>query len=257
MITTTVEITPDIAREMLESNTSNRPLNALHVKELAQEMTLGRWVSNGDTIVFDVKGALMDGQHRLEAIIRSGTKQQVLVVYGVGSDAFLTKDRGRLRRPSDMFAIAGEKNYVQLSHAVAKCIQIETEWLTKKPFRYNPNPAISYDWLNRNRDIVNFMEGYNHRIVTVACRVAISYLYSKKGYDLSSFFESVQTGAGLNIDNPALVLRNKMQEYKRKGTAVGIRFEIISTILAANAWLKNKPLKRINCVTEIAYPLPI
>lgn len=84
-ITATMEmITPQIAEEYLKHNTNNyRFLSREKVCNYAEDMKRGLWKANGESIVFDTDGTLKDGQHRLNAIVKSGIPCQILVVRGI------------------------------------------------------------------------------------------------------------------------------------------------------------------------------
>ena len=84
-----MDITPEIAEKMLGKNTNNyRRLNSSTVTKYAREMFLGYWQVNGEPIVFSKDGTLLNGQHRLAAIIKSNTTQKMLVVTDVTADVF-------------------------------------------------------------------------------------------------------------------------------------------------------------------------
>lgn len=68
MKTTTENITPAIARVLLEHNTSNRPIRNGHVETLRQAFERGEYVLTHQGIAFAKDGSLIDGQHRLTAI---------------------------------------------------------------------------------------------------------------------------------------------------------------------------------------------
>ena len=77
-------VTPEVAKTMLAKNTNNyRKINSKVVDQYASDMKHGRWVDNGETIVFDEDGNLKNGQHRLTAIVRSGVSLMLTVVSGV------------------------------------------------------------------------------------------------------------------------------------------------------------------------------
>lgn len=82
----TVLITPDIAREWLEvfPYKYQRPITKSAVKRWANEMSLGKWLPGTtlDIAVVDVTGKryLINGYHRLSAVMDSGTDQQFTVV---------------------------------------------------------------------------------------------------------------------------------------------------------------------------------
>jgi len=65
-------ITPTKAAEYLEANTSNRPLSSATVKSFAEAMSRGDWMVTHQGIAFSAAGVLVDGQHRLAAIVEPG-----------------------------------------------------------------------------------------------------------------------------------------------------------------------------------------
>jgi hypothetical protein len=65
------EINPTIAKEMLKRNFNNRKLNETHIRNLSNQMKLNNWLFDGTPLKFDKYGRLLDGQHRLNAVIES------------------------------------------------------------------------------------------------------------------------------------------------------------------------------------------
>ena len=99
-----VEITPDLAALYLSANVDyNRPRDARKVKEWADKMRRGAWQRTGATIDFDETGALINGQHRLQAIIDSGLTQEFIVVNGLPKEAFDHTDIGAARSTAMVF----------------------------------------------------------------------------------------------------------------------------------------------------------
>ena len=103
-------ITPEIAREYLKFNQVNRPLNKTTVDYYADQMKRGQWMMNGEAICFADGGLLINGQHRLNAIIKADVSVQILVVRGVSQDAFITFDNGRNRTMGDVFSLIDVPN---------------------------------------------------------------------------------------------------------------------------------------------------
>lgn len=95
-------INPDKALLYLKFNTNNRPFRESHVKALAFDMMNGDWQVTHQGIAFDTTGRLIDGQHRLRAIIESGVPIQIQVTRGCSSSSFSILDRGANRSPSDI-----------------------------------------------------------------------------------------------------------------------------------------------------------
>lgn len=102
-----MNITPQKAVKFLSSNANNRNLRQNRVSIYASEMQAGNWKSNGVPIVFGNDGELKDGQHRLQACIKSGkTMKNTLVVYLSKSQANCY-DIGAVRTPKDIAKFAG------------------------------------------------------------------------------------------------------------------------------------------------------
>lgn len=102
-------ITPAIAAKMLEGNANNRALSEGRVRGLADAMTAGEW-RVAQPIILDYNGRLVDGQHRLQAVIRSGVPTKFLVVTGVEPETFSVVDQGKNRTAVDLHHIMGGIN---------------------------------------------------------------------------------------------------------------------------------------------------
>ena len=76
----TVDVTPQLAKSWIDENQSNRSVSETHVQKLASYMESGLWQPSHNGIAFAENGALIDGMHRLHAIIRSGKTVPMLVV---------------------------------------------------------------------------------------------------------------------------------------------------------------------------------
>jgi hypothetical protein len=105
-------ITPQMAAGYLKLNTFNRPHNELLVKRYSEAMKKGEWILTHQGIAFDRDNVVIDGQHRLKAIVESGRTVAVMVCRGLDPTVFRVLDRGRRRNLADDIAIAmGEKRY--------------------------------------------------------------------------------------------------------------------------------------------------
>lgn len=105
--TQVMEITPEIAEVFLKANKLNRRLDLPRVTEMAKAMEEGRFPFNGDAIRFNVLGNLIDGQHRLKAIIQAGVPIKQVVVTGLSEAAMSTIDQPRVRSVGDILKLRG------------------------------------------------------------------------------------------------------------------------------------------------------
>ena len=105
-----VSITPEMAKEMLEKNmANNRKINHDTVRRYARIMKAGGWNLTHQGIGFDEQGELIDGQHRLMAIVMANVPVKMLVTYGVKhtDGEALTIDMGRKRTTLNIMQISG------------------------------------------------------------------------------------------------------------------------------------------------------
>ena len=101
MKTTIIDVTPEMARQWLESNTDNRPIRSGQVESLRAAFARGEYIGTHQGIAFDDDGVLLDGQHRLTAISLindPGAVFPMMVTRGMTRQAFDVIDSGMVTR---------------------------------------------------------------------------------------------------------------------------------------------------------------
>ena len=83
------EVTPKLAATWLSDNLQSRPLDEERVAEYAERMRSGEWTERVKGIQRPIErldtGRLLNGQHRLAAVVRAGVPVRLRVaVYGAG-----------------------------------------------------------------------------------------------------------------------------------------------------------------------------
>ena len=155
MIDVSVEkVSPDAAAKLLALNTSNfRKPDHRRVNAYAKEMLAGRWELNGDTI--KVNGSvLIDGQHRLMAILKSGVTVDMVVVRGIESDG-KTIDRGKPRSIGQWLSHSGIKNATSVASTAKMCV------FYKKGLWSRPTMQ---GWDVSDSEIFSFVEQYQEKL---------------------------------------------------------------------------------------------
>ena len=107
MRTEVVTITPEMAAEWLAKNISNRPLRMSTVEHYASQISRGKWQRTHQGICFDRHGNLIDGQHRLHAIVMAGVSAVIMVTWldsDVATMSYMV-DHGAKRSVSDILQV--------------------------------------------------------------------------------------------------------------------------------------------------------
>lgn len=144
-------IGPEEATEILASNTRNRLPNKKLVQRYASDMERGEWAFVGDPIRIAHDGTLLDGQHRLEAIRKSGTKQTLMVITGLDLESQAVVDIGRPRKLADVLRINGEKHHTTLAAALVYVWGLDNGVnFAINPANWRPSTAQLLDTLERH-----------------------------------------------------------------------------------------------------------
>lgn len=101
-----VDVTPDIAASLLErANFGNRKPKPVVVKKYAKLMANGDWRFSPETISISKTGRLLNGQHRMMAVVQSGVTCRFLFATGFDDEVFSVLDRGATRTKADALSI--------------------------------------------------------------------------------------------------------------------------------------------------------
>jgi len=105
---TRMTVTPAMALNWLDyANSNNRRISDAHVQRLARDMKQGEWVLTHEGIAFDPSGVLLDGQHRLWAIVVADKSVEMHVWRGVTREALMAIDCGKPRNLGDILRLSG------------------------------------------------------------------------------------------------------------------------------------------------------
>lgn len=110
MQTQTMLVTPAMARDMLQKNPRNRTLRRSNVHYLANEIKSGRWKLTHQGVAVATDGTLLDGQHRLSAIVEADTSALINVSYDCDPSMFTVIDTGSARTNADVLRTSGSVN---------------------------------------------------------------------------------------------------------------------------------------------------
>ena len=249
-ITTEVTtITPVIAETILSGNTHNRPIRNSVIDDYADQMKRKQWLLNGEAIVIDTSGKLLDGQHRLWACIESKSEFETVVVRGVDPETFATIDTGSKRSAGDVLHIAGlTKNHKTVAAAACICLDYRVGNLSGsgKSLRRKASRQDILKFCEKNPQLQRWVEDASvgtSWVKSYAANVAaVIYLGSLKYREQAEeFMLGWMTGENLGSKSPILALRNRLGTEKRMSRA----WRIGLIIHAWNAFVDKRPLTMI------------
>lgn len=192
----------------------NRTVSLPVVEKYARDMTEGNWLWTGVPIQLDPDGYVRNGQHRLLAVVLSGTTQDFVVVRNVDPAAQLVTDVGRTRTAANQMQLAGVSN-APITTAIANQL---LRWRAGKAMQSSYIPSIiEVNALITSDAALIDAVAYVHRLryaVKHMPQAAFGAAFVEATYvDVDArdlFFNSFLSGAELPVDSPILVLRNKL-----------------------------------------------
>jgi hypothetical protein len=115
-------VSPEDAKNWLDNcNSGNRSVNQHRVTSYVNDILNSNWKEDtGECIKFSKKGKLLDGQHRLLAILKSGISINLHIASDLEDSIFNVIDTGKSRGGKDAMKIAGVSAYAQLSSIIQK-----------------------------------------------------------------------------------------------------------------------------------------
>jgi hypothetical protein len=110
-VPTVMLVTPDMAQDWLDNrNLRNRRKSNVTARKYVKAIQASRWKCTHEGIAFDRDGFLIDGQHRLMAIVQTGTSLKLFVipfVDGMDDDTFGVLNSGNRRQAGQMLHFPG------------------------------------------------------------------------------------------------------------------------------------------------------
>lgn len=202
-----------MATTLLEHNKLNRPLRQRHVERIAAQIIGGHWKFNGDTIKLASSGDVLDGQHRLWAVIEAKLPIETIVVRDIEADAFSTIDTLRAPRSgADVLALAGLSRYRGIA-SMALTWLIRYQRGTIERFRDPENRVENADIevaFAENPQIIRAVErcAKFRGIVNTSTLSFVYYITVNRDEVLAEqMLDTLRNPAGVPIDDPFFRLR--------------------------------------------------
>lgn len=237
-------ITPEIAAAYLLKNKSNRNISQLHVDALCRAMVGDEFYLTHQGIAFDEDGNLIDGQHRLCAVVKSGKPVKINVTYGVAADSKISIDtQMRTRSYADALTIEGDS--LGTKQIVAAC----RVWMLLKG---NSRPALFEvkEFLETHRaSIGRSVEiAAGHQILKHGCILAMMAIPIELGHgeEIEAWADAVRTGVAREEWQTSATRFREWWLSAPKSGGSNARREYCRRIYSSmDSWIKRKGLSKL------------
>lgn len=237
-----IKVTPELAENWLtHRNIGNRKTSRTIVDRYARAMAEGRWMVTPQGISFDRDGLLLDGQHRLTAVMVSGVPVEMFVAPGFDRATFSVLDSGYKRHASQIINVP----HNTLVSSAARILGTVQGVIADKGAvggviaRYADNDQIIDiigDWPELV-ELSTLAKGcYSAAHIPASAHLAILAQASRTQYAhrIDSWGEGLRDGVGLDRTDPRLHLRNRFIRDANQFNATKSR--VLAYRLIARAW---------------------
>lgn len=245
-LTFTLEfVTPEMAEKYLATTRKNRKSVQAVIQQFVKSILAKGWGINPQPVIFDSDGCLIDGGHRLAAIVKSGIAVPMLIVRGVPPESFDVIDDGPRRSLKQVMAMDGVPMYETIASIVRTVIVYERAQYTTIQFASGVNNREGLEFYYANEERVAIAAAWGAKVKagghgTAAGGGFVAYvLLAISPAKAAEFLDGIATGANLPVNSPILKYRNKYAVLRAQGsvhrnTQVDMIFE------AWNEWNDHK-----------------
>ncbi|KOV86216.1 hypothetical protein ADL01_07330 [Streptomyces sp. NRRL WC-3618] len=248
LVSRIVKVTPEMAKTHLSQASVNRRLDMGQVRSLAEAIRRGEWKLTHQGIAFDEVGALLDGQHRLHAIIEANTPVEMLVFEGMSREVFPVLDTGKRRSAADTLLSTGAKYLPLLSSTIRHVILFKAipnaPWSGSRSQVSNDRILAAYNGdKDRYEEAVTIGRDLSKHLFATQTAVAAGFFLTTEvapAADIDEWISGLKSGANLDPGDARLALREVPKGTQKRGSRrrMGMRDQVAIYIKAWNAWVE-------------------
>lgn len=252
MTTTTITVTPEMARRWLDAMPVQRAIRKTKVNRLVQQIKRGRWQMLPHGLVFDEQDKLIDGQHRLHAIVEAGVEVKMRATTGAAASLYNLIDADSAPKK-----VHDALHHVGAAKGASRIMQLPLQMMMsiqqgRSPFT-PPEPAADHaDYVALYNQHPYLGEAARMLVrlnrLAPSCAVILYFFYRAYMKDpvlAELFIDQLYTGANLKPTDPALQLRNWWVDCKMKGYTPKQNMQAEIFVRALNAVYTGKKVGRL------------
>lgn len=251
-----VDVTPALALQWLGANRENRNVSKERVRQYADQMRRGQWALTGDAIRFDTDNRLVDGQHRLLAVLEAAGDDvnftvPMFLITGLAPDTFRVIDTGKARVPGDVLGF-GTKGRQRMASMIRLLYVVDTGGdprlsqelaaVTRVDLAeyHDAQPGLCYAGLTKGGELYTALRG-NMTAWGAFCFLVMRATYSTPAAGLpGEFLDGLKYGVGLGAGDARLAYRSFLLNRRDLPNA-GHHLHLLIKIW--NAWIGGRTLQ--------------
>jgi len=249
-------VTPEMAGQFLRNNYVNRPINPKTTEKYEGDMVADLWLEP-TPIYFTLDGKLLDGQHRMSALIAANKSFWFVVVENVDPEIIDAIDGGAKRSDTQRLVMHGQPK--EISGLLASMLGFVLNYKEHRIFSGGISFPKKWDFHGMHDQMAEYADYWaNAELdgVTIKKTVLASFNFitSLQDKDKSTeFFNQLLEPNGLEEGSPVLALKEYCEKtIPAKGQTQGeVRKSAIALLLAWQAFYEGKTVKKIAPGAEI------
>jgi hypothetical protein len=265
-----VNVDSDLATDILTNlHPNQRRLSAGGASSIAVDMVKGRYPFIGDPLRFDTKGRLVDGQHRLRALIRAGATLPFLVVFDLPEGAIKNIDSNRARTNSDHATIHGRPmeqrtgRYQTLLNGIYTIERYTNHDLPAKASFSTLNIDVEEAYSKAVVELQDLRLEFHSRFTSPVWSM-MHYAYAISPRKARKFVKMVAQRAGYRAGTAPhafVEFLMRFKEERRQSNLGGVTNQVklhLATLRAMRAYFANEPMNRVDgelLVDEEGHPV--
>ena len=255
-----MEVGPKQAIHWLENNSRNRAVKQSHVDRLARDIIENRWRLSHQGIAFDTRGLLLDGQHRLWAIVEANRPVLLRVFFNEPAENKQVMDVGERRSNLDIMTMTQQVGDVSAKHLSTLRSMLAGRSVSSTRRSVGEEGKLFLKHGEAIRFAMRHLGASSIKGVSTAITRAVvaRAFYSAPHNVLVHFCNILKSGIASNDeDYAAVMLWQFLVRESNAGRADGVRrLRYGKTEWALAAFLDGKTPKRLYGANAELFPLP-